>query len=158
MCAEYFSVSYRPGFQGWFLVQRGLSFINDLWVSSSLCVLKISTSFVELGLVVFFWVRWVPVFLNGFWFDSSLGALNILASAIDVGFEGGFWFSRDSVFELVVVSVRWRFQRHMLSWVARMISWVQRNPIFINGFWVSSSWHDQKIDVLSEVQECRSNK
>ena len=29
---------------------------------------------------------------------------------------------------------------------------------FIKDFSVISKWHDQKIDVFSQVQECRSNK
>ena len=56
MCAEDLSVSHRTGFRWWFQGRQRLSFINDFLVISSLCLLKISASVVELGCVDDFWV------------------------------------------------------------------------------------------------------
>jgi hypothetical protein len=86
---------------------RVLVFVNSFRASSSLCILKISASAVELGFEDDLWDSKDLVFVNGFLISSSLCAQKMSASAIELGFLDDFWvpgsqFS-STVSELAVV-------------------------------------------------------
>jgi hypothetical protein len=60
-----------------------------------------------------------------------------------------------------VVYLRWRFQRPLYNWIPVMIcrsAATQFSSMISYSTVVYVRWHDQKIDVFSQVQECRSNK
>jgi len=74
-------------FEDDFLVGSDSVFVNDFWVTSSLGVLKISTSTVELGSGDDICVGSDLVFNNNFWVRSGLRVLRTSASTeeLDTG-------------------------------------------------------------------------
>ena len=70
---------------------RVLVFVNSFRASSSLCILKISASAVELGFDDGFWDTKDSVFVNGFSVSSSLCAQKMSVPAIELSFLDDFW-------------------------------------------------------------------
>ena len=70
---------------------RVLVFVNNFRASSSLCILKISASTVELGFKDDFWDSRDSVFVNGFAVSSSLCVKKMSASAVEPGFLDDLW-------------------------------------------------------------------
>ena len=70
---------------------RVLVFVNSFRASSSLCILKILASSVELGFEDDLWDTKDLVFVNGFSVSSSLCAQKMSASAIELSFLDDFW-------------------------------------------------------------------
>jgi len=65
---------------------RFLVFVNNFRTSSSLCILKISASAVELGFRDNFWDSRDSVCVNGFAVSSTLCVKKMSAAAVELGF------------------------------------------------------------------------
>ena len=65
---------------------RFLVFVNNFRASSSLCILKISASAVELGFRDNFWDSRDSVCVNGFAVSSTLCVKKMSAAAVELGF------------------------------------------------------------------------
>jgi hypothetical protein len=70
---------------------RVLVFVNGFSTSSSLCILKISASAIELGFEVDIWDSRDSVFLNGLSVRNNLFKQMMSASAVELGFLDDFW-------------------------------------------------------------------
>ena len=109
---------------------RVLVFVNSFRASSSLCILKISASAVELGFKDDFWDSRDSVFVNGFSVSSSLCMQKMSASTIKLGFLDDFCIPgslfSSTISDPEVLGVEDDF-------------WDAKDIVFVNGFSVCRS-------------------